>query len=170
MSQVKFWAIALIALLINFSGKSVASSPVYILGQETPKSSPSAMPTPSTLPIPAAGSSKVILEKKAELTPAKSLVLPSDSSLYDEYRFEGTKGQTVVISLESTEFDTYLGVFDSQGELLGENDNATDKNTNSELTITLSSNGVCLVIVNALQPPPKGKGKYSLTIRERVKN
>ena len=170
MRQVRFWAIAPIALLVTFSGKPVASSPVYILGQETPKSSPSAIPTPSTLPTPAAGSSKVILEKQAELTPAKSLVLPSDSSLYDEYRFEGTKGQTVVITLESNEFDTYLGVFDSTGELLGENDNATDKNTNSELTITLSSNGVFLVIVNALQAPPKGKGKYSLIVREKIKN
>jgi hypothetical protein len=38
------------------------------------------------------------------------------------------------------------------------------------LTITLPSNGVFLVIVNALQAPPKGKGKYSLIIREKIKN
>jgi hypothetical protein len=201
MRQVRFWAIAPIALLATFSGKPIASSRVFdssgvfvrgnstltiagfsqnslnadwgvnhVLAQSTPKSSPSAMPTPSTLPTPAAGSSKVILEEQGELTPAKSSVLPSDSSLYEEHMFEGTTGQTVVISLESNEFDTYLAVFNSKGELLAENDDATDKNTNSELTVTLSTTGRYRVIVNAVEPPPKGKGKYSLTVREKIKN
>lgn len=180
MRQFRFWAIAPIALLAVFSGNPVTSSPVYILGQETPKPSPSTSPTPkpspstsptpSTLPTPAAGESKVILEKQGELTLAKSAVLPSDSSLYDEHNFEGTTGQTVVITLESKEFDTYLVVFNSKGELLAENDNITEKSTNSELTLTLSATGRYLVIVNAVSPPPKGKGKYSLTVREKIKN
>lgn len=201
MRQVRFWAIAPIALLASFSGKPVASWPVFdasgilaggnstltatgfsqnspdadmgvnhVLAQSTPKSSPSAMPTPSTLPTPASGASKVIFEKQGELTPAKSAVLPSDSSLYEEHMFEGTTGQTVVVALESNEFDTYLAVFDSKGELVGENDDATDKNTNSELTVTLSATGSYRIIVNAVEAPPKGKGKYSLTVREKIKN
>jgi hypothetical protein len=169
MRQFRFWAIAPIALLAVFSGNPVASSPVYILGQETPKPSPSTSPTPSTLPTPAAGESKVILEKQGELTTAKSAVLPSDSSLYEEHSFEGTTGQMIVIAAESKEFDTYLVIFNSKGELLAENDNANEKNTNSELTLTLSTTGRYLVIVNAVKAPPEGKGKYSLTVREKLK-
>lgn len=201
MRQVRFWAIAPIALLATVSAKPVASSPIFdasgvlapgnstliatefsqnaphtdrhinhVLAQATPNSAPSAIPTPSALPVPAPGSAKVILEKQGELTPAKSSVLPSDSSLYDEYTFEGTTGQTVVVSLESGEFDTYLAVFNSKGELLAENDDATEQNSNSELTVTLSASGSYKVIVNAFDSPPKGKGKYSLIVREVIKN
>jgi Bacterial pre-peptidase C-terminal domain len=112
----------------------------------------------------------VIMEQKGELSPAKSAVLPSDSSLYDEYTFEGTQGQKVIVTVESTEFDTYLAIFNSQGELLAENDDATQQNSNSELTVTLSANGRYRVIVNAFEPPPKGRGKYSLTVREATGN
>lgn len=206
MRQVRFWAIAPIALLATFSGKPTFSLPVSNLGgvansssplistefpqnltdakpadkavlaqaspnpSPSPQSSPTQSPTVEPRPSPDAGSSKVILEQNGELTPAKSSVLPSDSSLYDEYTFEGTQGQKVVVTVESTEFDTYLAIFNSQGELLGENDDATQQNSNSELTVTLSANGRYRVIVNAYDPPPKGRGKYSLTVRETTAN
>ena len=189
MRQVRFWAIAPIALLATFWAKPTVSSPVSdavgasnsrsstlilkspaVLAQQSPKPSPSPQqsPTqnPTPAPIPTTGPSKVILEQKGELSPAKSAVLPSDSSLYDEYTFEGTQGQKLVVTVESTEFDTYLAIFNSQGELLGENDDATPQNSNSELTVTLSASGRYRVIVNAVEPPPKGRGKYSLTVRE----
>ena len=194
MRQVtRFWAIAPIALLAAFWAKPTVSSPVSdavgvsnsrssslivkspaAIAQESPKPSPSPQQSPqqspTPAPIPAAGPSKVILEQKGELSPAKSAVLPSDSSLYDEYTFEGTQGQKVIVTVESTEFDTYLAIFNSQGELLAENDDATQQNSNSELTVTLSANGRYRVIVNAFEPPPKGKGKYSLTVREATGN
>ena len=190
MRQVtRFWAIAPIALLAAFWAKPTVSSPVSdavrvsnsrsstlilkspaVLAQESPKPSPSPQQSPTPAPIPTTGPSKVILEQKGELSPAKSAVLPSDSSLYDEYTFEGTQGQKVVVTVESTEFDTYLAIFNSQGELLAENDDATQQNSNSELTVTLSANGRYRVIVNAFEPPPKGKGKYSLTVREATGN
>ncbi len=190
MRQVsRFWAIAPIALLATFWAKPTVSSPVSdavgvsnsrsstltlkspaVLAQESPKPSPSPQQSPTPAPIPTAGSSKVIMEQKGELSPAKSAVLPSDSSLYDEYTFEGTQGQKVVVTVESTEFDTYLAIFNSQGELLAENDDATQQNSNSELTVTLSANGRYRVIVNAFEPPPKGRGKYSLTVREATEN
>jgi hypothetical protein len=189
MRQVRFWAIAPIALLATFWAKPTVSSPVSdavgasnsrsstlilkspaVLAQQSPKPSPSPQqsPTqnPTPAPIPTTGPSKVILEQKGELSPAKSAVLPSDSSLFDEYTFEGTQGQKLVVTVESTEFDTYLAIFNSQGELLGENDDATPQNSNSELTVTLSASGRYRVIVNAVEPPPKGRGKYSLTVRE----
>ena len=190
MRQVsRFWAIAPIALLATFWAKPTVSSPVSdavrvsnsrnstlilkspaVLAQESPKPSPSPQqsPTqsPTPAPIPTTGASKVILEQKGELSPAKSSVLPSDSSLFDEYTFEGTQGQKVIVTVESTEFDTYVAILNSQGELVAENDDATQQNSNSELTVTLSASGRYRVIVNALEPPPKGKGKYSLTVRE----
>jgi len=192
MRQVRFWAIAPIALLATFWAKPTVSSPVSdavgasnsrsstlilkspaVLAQQSPKPSPSPQqsPTqnPTPAPIPTTGPSKVILEQKGELSPAKSAVLPSDSSLFDEYTFEGTQGQKLVVTVESTEFDTYLAIFNSQGELLGENDDATPQNSNSELTVTLSASGRYRVIVNAVEPPPKGRGKYSLTVREATR-
>ncbi|MEG4804684.1 PPC domain-containing protein [Microcoleus sp. ARI1-B5] len=210
MRQVRFWAIAPIALLATFSGKPTLSVPVSnsgavtnssftivsaefpqnshdashagkaVLAQASPNPSPSPSPSPKPSPTPTpnvqptpsppGGSSKVILEQNGELTPAKSSVLPSDSSLYDEYTFEGTLGQKVVITLESTDFDTYLAIFNSQGELLAENDDVTQQNANSELTVTLSASGRYRVIVNAYDPPPKGRGKYTLTVRETTGN
>ncbi|MEG4585644.1 pre-peptidase C-terminal domain-containing protein [Microcoleus sp. MOSTC5] len=206
MRQVRFWAIAPIALVATFSGKPTLSSPVSNLGgvanssstlisaefpqnspdanpagkavlaqaspnpSPSPQSSPTQSPTVQPLPSPDPGSSKVILEQNGELTPAKSSVLPSDSSLYDEYTFEGTQGQKVVVTVESTEFDTYLAIFNSQGELLAENDDVTQQNSNSELSVTLSASGRYRVIVNAYEPPPKGRGKYSLTVRETTGN
>jgi hypothetical protein len=206
MRQVRFWAIAPIALLATFSGKLALSLPVSnssgvanssstlfsaefpqnltdanpaakaVLAQASPnpslspQSSPTQSPTVEPRPSPDADSSKVILEQNGELTPAKSSVLPSDSSLYDEYTFEGTQGQKVVVTVESTEFDTYLAIFNSQGELLAENDDVTQQNSNSELTVTLSANGRYRVIVNAYDPPPKGRGKYSLSVRETTGN
>jgi len=210
MGQIRFWAIAPMALLAIFSGKATLSVPVSnsgvvtnssstivsaefpqnshdashtdkaVLAQASPNPSPSPSPAPKPSPTqtpnvqpspsPAGGSSKVILEQKGELTTTKSSVLPSDSSLYDEYTFEGTQGQKVVITVESSEFDTYLAILNSQGELLGENDDVTQQNSNSELTVTLSASGRYRVVVNAYDPPPKGKGKYNLTIREVTGN
>ncbi len=206
MRQVRFWAIAPIALVATFSGKPTFSSPVSnsggvanssstlisaefpqnlpdatlagkaVLAQASPnpspspQSSPTQSPTVEPRPSPDAGSSKVILEHNGELTPAKSSVLPSDSSLYDEYTFEGTQGQKVLVTVESTDFDTYLAIFNSQGELLAENDDVTQQNSNSELSVTLSASGRYRVIVNAYDPPPKGRGKYSLSVRETTGN
>ncbi|MEG3974168.1 DVUA0089 family protein [Microcoleus sp. herbarium8] len=196
MRQFRFWAIAPIALLATFSSKPTFSVPVSnsqgvannsstlisaelpqnspdasstskaVLAQASPKPSPTLSPTVEPSPSPAGDSSKVILDQKGELSPAKSSVLPSDSSLYDEYTFEGNQGQKVVISVESSEFDTYLAIFNSKGELLAENDDVTQQNSNSELTVTLSASGRYRVIVNAYDAPPKGRGKYSLTVRE----
>ena len=38
------------------------------------------------------------------------LVLPTDNSLYDQYTFEGQEGQSVTITLESDEFDSYVAL------------------------------------------------------------
>ena len=89
-------------------------------------------------------------------------MLPSDESIYDEHTFEGTKDQAVTITLESPDFDTYLAVFSPTGELLGEHDDVSQKNTNSQLTITLPVTGTYRVIVNSYDKT--GRGKYNLKV------
>ena len=173
MRQAKFWAIAPFGLLSNL-GKSLLVpllffSPVFIypsysnqiLAQESSESpSPEITPTPEESPSP---EQKVILQQEGDLNDGDS-VLPSDQSIYDEHTFEGREGQVVTVTLESSDFDTYLAVFSPTGELLGEHDDLTQKNTNSQLTITLPVPGAYRVIVNSYDKT--GRGQYSLKVIE----
>ncbi|HBK21904.1 MAG TPA: peptidase, partial [Planktothrix sp. UBA10369] len=125
--------------------------------QETP--SPTATPSPVPSPEPP---TPLLLEKQGELKEGDT-VLASDQSLYDEYTFEGKEGQQITISLESSAFDTYVALFNSDNELLQEHDDISQTNSNSEITITLPKTGTYRVIVNAYDS--KGKGKYLLKIK-----
>ena len=91
-------------------------------------------------------------------------VLPSDGSLYKEYDFQGRAGQAVKIELASPDFDTYIALLDANGQLIDENDDASENDPNSTLTVTLPRSGVYRVIVNAYDK--RGRGRYLLTIRE----
>ncbi|WP_287324763.1 pre-peptidase C-terminal domain-containing protein [Okeania sp. SIO1F9] len=106
---------------------------------------------------------KEILQLEGTLSDG-DLVLPSDESIYDEHTFEGTTGQVVTVILESPDFDTYLAVFSPTGELLGEHDDVSQKNTNSQLTITLTVTGKYRVIVNSYDKT--GRGQYNLQVIE----
>jgi S1-C subfamily serine protease len=86
----------------------------------------------------------------------------NDGSFYEEYRFQGRAGQTVRISLSSNAFDTYLILLDEQGNRLGENDDRSSGDTNSELVVTLPQNGSYRVIVNAFDRT--GQGAFLLTV------
>jgi len=103
-----------------------------------------------------------ILQQEGILTPGDS-VLPSDGSLFKAYNFEGRAGQLVTIDLASPDFDTFLAVLDSEGRIIGENDDVSQTNNNSQLTLTLSRSGVYQVIVNAFDSDDRGR--YILTIR-----
>ena len=106
--------------------------------------------------------SRAILQEEGALV-AGGAVLPSDNSLYREYTFEGRSGQSVVISLESTDFDPYVAIFGPNGRLVAENDDASDSTKNAFLSVTLPATGRYRVIVNAYDA--SGRGRYSLTIR-----
>ncbi len=121
----------------------------------TPEESPSPETTPPTQ------EQEVILQQEGTLSDG-DLVLPSDESIYDEHTFEGTEGQVVTVTLESPDFDTYLAVFSPTGELLGEHDDINQKNTNSQLTITLPVTGKYRVIVNSYDKT--GRGEYNLQV------
>ncbi len=90
-------------------------------------------------------------------------VIPADGSLYDFYPLPGRAGQSLTIALESEDFDAYLAIRDPQGKIIAESDDASENETNPTLTITLPSDGLYLVIVNAYDA--KGRGQYTLTVR-----
>ena len=89
------------------------------------------------------------------------LVIPSDQSLYDEYTFEGHKGDLINVALTSGDFDTYLILFDPNGADIAQNDNF-NSDTNSVIEIRLPSDGIYRVFVNASSA--EGNGFYTLAI------
>ena len=89
--------------------------------------------------------------------------MPSDKSLYREYTFEGRSGQSVAISLESTDFDPYVAIFGPSGRLVAENDDESDSSKNAFLSVTLPATGRYRVIVNSYDA--SGRGRYTLTVR-----
>jgi S1-C subfamily serine protease len=103
-----------------------------------------------------------ILRQDGELKFGDSVV-PSDGSLYDDYRFEGRAGQTVTITLESEEFDTYLVLIGTDGRVLEENDDRNSQTTNSMIRITLPFTGRYRILANAVDN--QGQGRYLLTVR-----
>jgi serine protease Do len=86
-----------------------------------------------------------------------------DGSLYQEHSFQGNAGQTITISLESREFDTYLILLGPNDQVIGENDDASPDTLNSSLTITLPVTGTYRIIANAYDS--EGQGRYLLTVR-----
>lgn len=113
----------------------------------------------TTRPTPQEG---VILREQGVLG-ENSQVLQQDGSLYDEYQFQGRQGQRVTISMESSEFDTYLLLVDPNGQLVDQNDDGSEGSTNSQLVVTLPANGIYTVIANAYDSA--GRGRYTLTVR-----
>lgn len=86
----------------------------------------------------------------------------SDGSLYQTFQFQGRAGQTVRISLQSSDFDTYLVLGDAQGNPIARNDDISPNNRNSAITYTLPQDGTYFVLVNAYDST--GRGQFLLTI------
>ena len=129
----------------------------------TPEPSvPTPTPTPSPAESPTPQPGATLLNQQGELQTGDS-VLASDGSLYDEYTFDGKEGQQITITLESSEFDTYLAVFTPDNKLLQEHDDINQNNPNSQITVTLPASGTYRVIVNAYDS--QGKGKYLLKVQ-----
>ncbi|WP_341730547.1 tetratricopeptide repeat protein [Microcoleus sp. EPA2] len=107
--------------------------------------------------------SSALLTANRSLIPGRSSALPSDGSLYEQHAFVGRAGQSVTITLESSDFDTFVALFSPDGKKLAENDDISRSNTNSALTFTLPASGRYVVVVNAYK---KGeRGRYTLTVR-----
>lgn len=87
----------------------------------------------------------------------------SDGSYFDSYEIAGSAGQRVTISLDSSEFDTFLGLLDSEGNLIASNDDANDSNPNSFTSAVLPNDGTYTVVATSYQP--SANGGYRLTMR-----
>ena len=90
--------------------------------------------------------------------------IPEDGSLYDSYPLEGKAGDSFTIYLESDEFDPFVALIDNKGNIIEQNDDISDENSNSQIQVTIPQDGVYNVIVNAYDQG--GKGNYVLTVRQ----
>lgn len=113
----------------------------------------------STTP-PATTSSGYLLRQQGRLSPGGQTL--DDGSLFQIVPFEGRAGQAVQILLQSSEFDTYLILVDTEGNVLASNDDISSGNTNSMVRLTLPYTGTYNIIVNAYNS--NGSGQYLLTV------
>ena len=93
--------------------------------------------------------------------------LAEDNSFYDAWTFTGRAGETVEITLESEEFDTFLVLGRMDGgrwTQLEANDDG-EGTTDSRIVYTLPQDGEYVIRANSLQPGETGG--YTLTLRRR---
>lgn len=80
----------------------------------------------------------------------------------EAYTFSGEAGQSVLISLDSEDFDTYLILQNDRGETLAEDDDGGEEGSNSALRFTLPETGTYRVLVT---PFNEGfSGAYDLKV------
>ncbi|MBE9118557.1 pre-peptidase C-terminal domain-containing protein [Lusitaniella coriacea LEGE 07157] len=120
-----------------------------------------AVGTPTTPPPQTAA--KTILREQGLLEDG-DLVYERDGSLYDVHVFQGSAGQSVTITVESGDFDTFLAVFDEKDDIVGQNDDISDEITNSALTIALPQDGTYRIFINGYDA--RDRGGYTLTVIE----
>jgi len=81
----------------------------------------------------------------------------------DAYRFQGREGQRIRIDMSSSDFDTYMQLFDDNRLSLAEDDDGGAEGTDSRVTFTLPSTGAYIVEARAFS---EDTGRYALTISE----
>lgn len=91
-----------------------------------------------------------------------------DNSLYQIHTFEGTANQQLMITMISTDFDTYLSLIGPDGEQIGFNDDISESSTNSYIAATLPSSGTYAVVANAYDET--GAGNYELSVNAHSSN
>jgi CHAT domain-containing protein/Tfp pilus assembly protein PilF len=82
-----------------------------------------------------------------------------DGSLYDAYTLAGKANQTLAITLESLNFDTFLLVLDKQGNEIARNDDIDTEagNYHSFVTVTLPADGTYRVLANGRNASSRGR-------------
>ncbi|MFL6231323.1 MAG: Calx-beta domain-containing protein, partial [Pyrinomonadaceae bacterium] len=93
---------------------------------------------------------------------------PIDGSFYDSYTFSGTAGQQIVITMTSSQFDTYLYLMKPGETTIGDstiqNDDISNTNTNSQIAnLTLPSTGTYTILANSFAAGATGNYTLSLT-------
>lgn len=114
------------------------------------------------LALSTSGVSPILLKEEGTLGP-ESQILQSDGTPYQEYTLQGRQGQPVTILMESEDFDTFLILLGPDGQVIGQNDDASRGTLNSVLTVTLPATGTYRIIANAYERD--GRGDYIVTVR-----
>ena len=88
-----------------------------------------------------------------------------DGSLYDFYTVTGQAGQTLAITLESLDLDTFLIVSDGQGNELARNDDIDTAagNYHSFAVVTLPQGGEVRIVVKGFKV--SARGRYRLRVQ-----
>ncbi|HEU4883417.1 MAG TPA: PPC domain-containing protein [Longimicrobium sp.] len=86
-----------------------------------------------------------------------------NDSYYDEWSFEGRRGETVIVSMESSAFDTYLYLGTRRRGNFQEiaRDDDGGNGTNSRLSVRLPEDGVYVIRASSLH---ERTGQYTLTL------
>jgi hypothetical protein len=87
----------------------------------------------------------------------------NDGSAFDEYVFFGQSGQTIVVDMISSDFDTYLLLWNQNGQELA-NDDDSGEGVNAQLTYTLPYTGSYRIIANSYSSGLR-TGNYVLSLR-----
>lgn len=83
----------------------------------------------------------------------------------EEYSFSGEKGQTIIIEMNSTEFDPYLVVRQPDGNKLAINNDISPEDWNSRITVILPQNGQYQAIARTSTVGESG----TYTIKAKIK-
>ena len=138
--------------------RSPAPAPVAVPVPRNTFAAPAAPPSPiGAPPVP-----DVLLQARGVLDDSAPII-PADGSRYQEHTFRGRAGQTVTIMMSSPAFDTYLILLDPDGQRLAQNDDVSEGNTNSQITIQLPVTGVYRVLANSYDST--GRGDYQIMVR-----
>jgi len=105
--------------------------------------------------------SEVGIEKfTGELTSDSEMM--ADDSRFESHVVSGAAGETLNLTLTSPVFDVYLFVFDSDGNVLAEDDDSAG-GTDAKLTVTLPADGDYLVVANSVGND--ALGPYTIDLR-----
>ncbi|MDY7012082.1 MAG: tetratricopeptide repeat protein [Cyanobacteriota bacterium] len=93
---------------------------------------------------------------------SNSPVLSDDNSYYNTHTFEGKTGEQLVIELTSSEFDSYLILFDPESNQIADDDDGGEGN-NSRIIVTLPATGTYTIFANSYEAGETGN--YTLSWR-----
>jgi hypothetical protein len=104
-------------------------------------------------------------------SPASGSLAASDPTLpdgehYHTWTLQGRAGDRVTLTLQSSDFDTYVGLH-SGGDVLAENDDS-DGTTSSRLEVTLPSAGAYTVVVTSYGAGATGAYTLNATAEQRA--
>jgi tetratricopeptide (TPR) repeat protein len=100
--------------------------------------------------LPASASVQALLQQQGSLQPAEA-----------EHTFSGQAGQTVVITMTSTDFDTVMRLLDADEQEIASNDDYA-RTFNSAIVITLPHTGTYKIMARSFSGDG---GNYSIAVR-----